>query len=137
MASHLQPERPPISLRISDADRLRNIAEAASAKFPQVSDFLAQEIDRAEILPDVRLRPDLVSMNSEVTFRDDVTGQERTVTLVYPQSANVDAGKISILTPIGAALIGLSVGQTIEFQTPNGQRAITVLKASPPRDDLG
>ena len=135
MASHLQPERPPISLRMSDADRLRNIAEAASAKFPQVSDFLAQEVDRAEILPDLGVLPDLVSMNSEVTFRDENSGQERKVTLVYPQSADVDTGKISILTPIGAALIGLSVGQTIEFQTPNGRRAITVLKTSPPRDD--
>lgn len=137
MASHMHTERPKISLRMSDADRLRNIAEAASTKFPQVSDFLAQEIDRAEILPDLGDLPDLVSMNSEVTFRDETNGQERKVTLVYPQSANVDAGKISILTPIGAALIGLSVGQTIEFQTPNGHRAITVLKASPPRDDLG
>lgn len=136
MASHLQPERPPISLRMCDADRLRNIAEAASTKFPQVSDFLAQEIDRAEILPDPGVQPDLVSMNSEVTFRDENSGQERKVTLVYPQSADVDTGKISILTPIGAALIGLSVGQTIEFQTPNGRRAITVLKASPPRDDV-
>ena len=137
MASHMQTERPKISLRMSDADRLRNIAEAASTKFPQVSDFLAQEIDRAEILPDRGDLPDLVSMNSEVTFRDEISGQERKVTLVYPQSADVDTGKISILTPIGAALIGLSVGQTIEFQTLNGRRTLTVLKASPPRDDLG
>ncbi len=73
--------------------------------------------------------PGLVAMESEVTFRDDISGQERTVTLVYPEAANVDAGKISILTPIGAALIGLSVGQTIEFQTPaGGWRALTVLQ---------
>lgn len=136
MASHLHPERPPISLRSRDVDRLRNLAEASSTKFPQVSDFLAQEIDRAAILPDPGVSPDLVSMNSEVVFRDDTNQQERTVTLVYPQSADVDTGKISILTPIGAALIGLSVGQTIEFQTPNGRRSITVLKAQPPRDDL-
>jgi regulator of nucleoside diphosphate kinase len=54
------------------------------------------------------------------------------VTLVYPEAADVDAGKISILTPIGAALIGLSVGQTIEFQTPGGRwRSLTVLKVQP------
>lgn len=134
MASYLQPQLPPISLRTCDANRLRNIAEAASEKYPQTTDFLAREIDRAEILPDTRLLPGLVTMDSEVTFRDDISTQERSVTLVYPDSANVDAGKISILTPIGAALIGLSVGQTIEFQTPGGRwRSLTVLKVIQPR----
>jgi regulator of nucleoside diphosphate kinase len=135
MASHLQPALPPISLRMCDADRLRNIAEAASSKYPQTTDFLAREIERAEILPDARLLPGLVTMDSDVTFRDDISMQERTVTLVYPEAADVEAGKISILTPIGAALIGLSVGQTIEFQTPGGRwRSLTVLKVDPVRN---
>jgi regulator of nucleoside diphosphate kinase len=134
MASYLQPELPPISLRMCDASRLRNIAEAASEKYPQTTDFLAREIERAEILPDTRLLPGLVTMDSEVTFRDDISMQERSVTLVYPEAADVDAGKISILTPIGAALIGLSVGQTIEFQTPGGRwRSLTLLKVIQPR----
>jgi regulator of nucleoside diphosphate kinase len=137
MASHLQPALPPISLRMCDADRLRNIAEAASGKYPQTTDFLAREIERAEILPDARLLPGLVTMDSDVTFRDDISMQERTVTLVYPEAPDVEAGKISILTPIGAALIGLSVGQTIEFQTPGGRwRSLTVLKVDPARDGL-
>ncbi len=134
MVSHLQPELPPISLRMCDANRLRNIAEAASEKYPQTTDFLAREIERAEILPDARLLPGLVTMDSEVTFRDDISLQERAVTLVYPEAADVDAGRISILTPIGAALIGLSVGQTIEFQTPGGRwRSLTVLRVQQPR----
>ncbi|HAO43126.1 MAG: nucleoside diphosphate kinase regulator [Planctomycetaceae bacterium TMED241] len=134
MVSHLQPELPPISMRICDANRLRNIAEAASEKYPQTTDFLAREIERAEILPDARLLPGLVTMDSEVTFRDDISMQERAVTLVYPEAADVDAGRISILTPIGAALIGLSVGQTIEFQTPGGRwRSLTVLRVQQPR----
>jgi len=131
--SHLTPELPPISLRMCDADRLRNIAEAASDKYPQTTDFLAREIERAEILPDARMLPGLVTMDSEVMFRDDISLQERSVTLVYPEAADVDAGKISILTPIGAALIGLSVGQTIEFQTPGGRwRSLTVLRVNQP-----
>lgn len=130
--SYLIPELPPISIRMCDADRLRNIAEAASEKYPQTTEFLAREIDRAEILTDAL--PGLVTMESDVTFRDDISLQERSVTLVYPEAADVDAGKISILTPIGAALIGLSVGQTIEFQTPGGRwRSLTVLKVSQPR----
>ena len=121
-------------MRMCDADRLRNIAEAAADKYPQTTDFLAREIERAEILPDARLLPGLVTMDSEVTFRDDISLQERAVTLVYPEAADVDAGRISILTPIGAALIGLSVGQTIEFQTPGGRwRSLTVLKVHQPR----
>lgn len=132
--SYLTPELPPISIRMCDADRLRNIAEAASEKYPQTTEFLAREIDRAEILTDVHSLPGLVTMESEVTFRDDISLQERSVTLVYPEAADVDAGKISILTPIGAALIGLSVGQTIEFQTPGGRwRSLTVLKVDQPR----
>lgn len=134
MATYLQPALPPISLRMCDADRLRNIAEAASDKYPQTTDFLAREIERADIVPDARLLPGLVTMDSDVTFRDDISMQERSVTLVYPEAADVDAGKISILTPIGAALIGLSVGQTIEFQTPGGRwRSLTVLKVKQPR----
>ena len=132
--SHLQPELPPISLRMCDAERLRNIAEAASEKYPQTTDFLTREIERADILPDTRLLPGLVTMESDVAFRDDISTQERTVTLVYPEAADVETGKISILTPIGAALIGLSVGQTIEFQTPGGRwRSLTVLKVRQPR----
>ena len=72
-------------------------------------------------------------MNSSVVFRDDASGQERAITLVYPEDADVDAGWISVLTPIGAALIGLSNGQTIEFQLPGGSwRSLTVLGVSAP-----
>ena len=124
-----------MSWRLSDIERLRKLAEAASMKYPQTTDFLAREIERAEVLPDARVLPGLVTMNSDVTFRDDISTQERTVTLVYPEAADVETGKISILTPIGAALIGLSAGQTIEFQTPGGRwRSLTVLKAYPSHD---
>lgn len=132
--SYLEPILPPISIRIGDAKRLRNLAEAAADKHPQTTEFLAREIDRAEILPDARLLPGVVTMNSEVTFRDDISMQEQTVTLVYPDAANINEGKISVLTPIGAAMIGLSVSQTIEFQTPGGRwRSLTVLKVQQPR----
>ncbi len=133
MTRPLNQALPPISLRPCDIDRLRILAEAAAEKYPQTADFLAREIERADILPDAHAVPDLVAMGSEVTFRDDVSGAERTVTLVYPETADVAAGRISILTPIGAALIGLSAGHTIEFQTPSGGwRSLTVLKAAQP-----
>jgi regulator of nucleoside diphosphate kinase len=61
--SYLTPELPPISIRMCDADRLRNIAEAASDKYPQTTEFLAREIDRAEILTDAHSLPGLVTMD--------------------------------------------------------------------------
>ena len=132
MMSYLQPVLPPICLKVSEIDRLWNIAEAASSTFPQTTAFLKREIGRAEILTASRVLVGLVTMNCEVTFRDDISGQERTVELTYPDEADVEANKISILTPIGAALIGLSVGQTIEFQNPGGRwRSLTVVKAYP------
>jgi regulator of nucleoside diphosphate kinase len=70
-------------------------------------------------------------MGSEVEFRDNKTGEVRRVTLVYPDEADVSRGRISVLTPIGAALIGLSESQSIDFQPPSGGlRSLTVLKVS-------
>jgi regulator of nucleoside diphosphate kinase len=70
-------------------------------------------------------------MGSRVTYRDETTGRVREVTLVYPEEANINLRRISILAPVGVGLIGLSVGQTIEFQTPTREkRSLTVLDVS-------
>lgn len=121
-------ELPSIVLTAADAERLRHLAEIGARLFPDAADFLAREVERAAIA-----RADglvgVVGMGSRVTFRDDVTQQIRTVTLVYPDAADVSAGRISVLTPIGAALIGLSEGQSIEWETPSGgRRSLTVLQ---------
>lgn len=129
MTSYLQPDLPPIALTRADYEQLARIADAAAAKFPRTSDFLAREVERAQLIDEIEMRPGLVKMGSRVSFRDDVSGQERMVTLVYPPEADVTEGKISVLTPVGAALIGLSVSQSIEWQTPSGGwRSLTVLK---------
>jgi regulator of nucleoside diphosphate kinase len=63
-----------------------------------------------------------------VKFRDDLTGKSRLVTLVYPDEASVGDGKLSVLTPIGAALVGLSRNQSIDWETSGGElRSLTVL----------
>ncbi len=128
-ASYTRTTLPPITLRAQDEERLRNLAEAASERFPRTAEFLAREVDRADILEPTKVLPGLVVMGSEVTFRDETTGKTRNVTLVYPDEADIDANKISVLTPIGAALIGLSVSQSIEWQTQTGDwRSLTVLE---------
>lgn len=119
---------PPIALTLEDLRRLEQLANAGMARHPQTADYLIREIERAHVLESGQDVRGFVSMGSRVEFRDEITKRVRTVTLVYPDEADVSAGKISVLTPIGAALIGLSKGQSIAWQSPAGdRRTLTVL----------
>jgi regulator of nucleoside diphosphate kinase len=130
MARYFNIDLPPIAITRRDSERLAHLAGVAGDKFPVTSEFLAREIERAHVIEDFQSLPGLVSMGSEVEFRDDVSGQIRRVKLVYPEDAGKEAATVSVLTPVGAALIGLSVSQSIEFQTPSGGwRSLTVLAA--------
>ena len=82
---------------------------------------LAPELDRADIVPSLAVPPDVVTMYSRVAFEDETTGQFRVVTIVYPQDADPSEGKISVMAPVGSALLGLSVGQSIEWCFPDGR----------------
>ena len=94
---------------------------------PGVGDYLQTELSRAIIAPDGTLGRDVVAMHSELEYRDDLSSVTRRVTLVYPGEQDVAAWKISVLTPIGAALIGLSAGQSIAFHDRTGEeRRLTV-----------
>lgn len=128
MTSYLLQELPPIAIIRGDLEKLERLAGAATGSFAQTADFLAREIARAQVIEAFESRPGLVKMGSKVTFRDDATGQVRTVTIVYPDEADVAEGRISVLTPVGAALIGLSVSQSIEWEARDGRlRSLTVL----------
>ena len=82
-------------------------------------------------MPDDGDLPGVVRMGSRVGYRDERTGEARQVVLIYPHEADISQRRISVLTPVGAALIGLSVGQAIDFQTPGQQtRTLTVLSVS-------
>jgi regulator of nucleoside diphosphate kinase len=120
---------PPITILADDRERLEALAQASMERFPQTANYLARELERARTArADER---NFVRMGSIVRFRDDTTAQTREVTLVYPDRADIAAGRVSVLTPIGAALIGLSEGQTINWQTPAGDwRPLTVLSVS-------
>ena len=87
----------------------------------ELADLLEEELARASVVEDDQVPPDVVSMNSTVSFEDIETGKTTVITLVYPPDANIEANKISILTPVGSALIGLRVGQTIQWPFPNGK----------------
>jgi regulator of nucleoside diphosphate kinase len=129
MTSMLRKELPPIIVSGMDFDRLDRLATAAARSLPRTADFLAREIARGTIAPSGFILRGVVIMGSWVEFRDDATGQSRTVNLVYPDQADLADGKLSVLSPVGAALIGLSVGQSIEWETPSGGwRSLTVLQ---------
>jgi regulator of nucleoside diphosphate kinase len=89
---------------------------------------LAAEVGRAHVLANGKQPKNLVCMNSEVEFRDDATGKTRKVVLVYPAEADIVQSKISVLSPVGTALIGLQTGDSITWETPSGEvRQLTVL----------
>lgn len=127
--THIRRELPPISLSGLDSERLERLAQAAAAKVPHTADFLAREVARANVVPSGFKLQGVVAMGSWVRFRDDTTNHVRAVTLVYPDQADLAVSRLSVLSPVGAALIGLSEGQSIEWQSPNGGwRSLTVLQ---------
>lgn len=90
------------------------------------AEALEEELSRANIIAQNEIPPNVVTMNSKVRFVDESCGSATEITLVYPQDADVQEGRISILAPVGVALLGLSVGQKIDWKMPNGQ--VKVLK---------
>jgi regulator of nucleoside diphosphate kinase len=91
------------------------------------SDPLESELQRAVIVAQRDVSPDVVTMNSEVVYEDVATGARRTIRVVYPKDADVAAGRISVLAPVGAALLGLRVGQEITWRVVNGIKRIRVV----------
>jgi regulator of nucleoside diphosphate kinase len=128
--------RPRIVVTAGEHTLLMGLAERALERESSVGEYLAEELSRAFIVPDDACAPNVIRMGSTVTYREDATARIRTVTLVYPREADIDRHRISILTPIGAALIGLSPSQTIQWPSPGGAMAtLTVLDVSNERGD--
>jgi regulator of nucleoside diphosphate kinase len=118
----------------ADFQKLTSLIESSNS---QAAELLEEELGRAQIVADDSLPGDAVSMNSKVCFQDLESGKETVVTLVYPHEANIEENKISILAPVGSALIGLQVGQVIQWPVPNGKvkRLKVVSVAAGPKPD--
>jgi regulator of nucleoside diphosphate kinase len=122
------PVLPPITVTADDMRRLNALASSSEELFPRVAHFLAREMERATEVEDSTPLNGIIRMGSQVRYRDDKTGEVKDVVLVYPHEADIALKRISVLTPVGAALIGLSMGQSIEFSTPGDRsRSVTVL----------
>ena len=112
----------------------RNEIIISKEQFKKISDLilnnptpaaeqLEEELGRAIVVEDHQIPQNIVMMNSQVTFVEIESGKKNTVTLVYPNESNINENKVSILAPIGIALIGLSVGQNIEWILPTGKKS--------------
>lgn len=125
--------RPRIRLIDDEAERLEDLAVRAASITPEVSKLLLEEIDRAQIHTAATLPRNVIRMYSQVKYLDEASGQTRSIQLVYPPDADIGGGRISILTPAAAGLIGLTEGQSISWPARDGhERKLTVVKVEAP-----
>ena len=125
-----QETLPPLTISTGDYDRLAFLASFGlnSQQDRPAAAMLADELIRATVLTPRAIPPSVATMHSRLEYRDDVTGDVRCATLVYPDEDDGDAARVSVLSPEGAALIGLSAGQSITWRTPKGWRSLTLLR---------
>ena len=131
----IERKEPPIVVSTRDYDRLISLAMAIERRDPSLSSFLIEELERASLLQPNEIAPNVVTMYSRVEFLHHDRGSQ-CVTLVYPNEENIAQGKISVLTPIGAALLGLAEGDSFDWTTRTGQQhRLTVLKVHAERTE--
>lgn len=129
--SQTEFSRTPILVGDVDQERLMSLASGTAG------DDLFAELARAETMPAASLPKDVVRMGAFVRFHTR-GGGPREVTLVYPEQADIDLGRISVLTPIGTALLGLREGQSIAWRTRDGRKdVLTVDEVRAPDDSAG
>ena len=120
---------PPIILGQTDADRIAALVRQIETTQPQLADLLLGELERADIRLDAAVPADTVTMEAFVEFLDEAHGTTRTVQLVYPSQADIAANRISVLTPVGAGLLGLSEGQSIVWPDRAGrERPLKIIR---------
>ena len=125
--------RPVIHMIDVEADRLTELTLHKQHELNRIYEMLLGEIERAAICSRDTIAANVVTMGSEVTFIDEKTGTQRTVELVYPAFADIAAGRVSILTPVGAGLIGLRTGQSILWPDRSGEEhRLTIIEVKQP-----
>ena len=113
-----------------DRQRLERLIELAGERSRRANhQYLAgleEELERAETVAPADVPADVITMRSKVRLKDLDTGKEMVYVLVFPSEANYDEGKISVLAPVGTAMLGYRVGDTIEWEVPSGMRRLRV-----------
>ncbi|SFO35603.1 regulator of nucleoside diphosphate kinase [Roseovarius lutimaris] len=128
-----RPRAPKIVINADDLAHIEALAEGAIERNPALADRLMDEIGRARIVKPARMPSNVVAIGSTVTYRDETTGAERTVTLTYPEDADIAQQRVSLVTPIGVALLGLAEGAVFHWDTRAGQRkTLSVIRVEAP-----
>lgn len=124
---------PKIHMIAAESDAINALAESFEKRNPEVAALLYDELDRAVLRDAADMPADTVTMNSDVEFIDERSGLNRTVTLVYPKDADISENRISIMTPIGAGLIGMTAGDSIAWPDRSGaERLLKIINVSQP-----
>ena len=121
--------RPSIFLTTKDVEKLRDLIREAYHTEYRGSDYLkllSAEMEKASVVDPDQIPADVITLNSTTRLIDQDTDEEMVYTLVFPEDADSSQGKISILAPIGTAMLGYKVGDTFEWDTPGGKRIIHV-----------
>ena len=132
-SNHASARLPKIHLDKTLVGRLEALATAMMRRSPEVGERLLDEIARAKLVAPDRLGDDIVTIGSEVTYRDLSADRLQTVIVVYPEDADIDQHRISVLTPVGVALLGLSPGAIISWVTRDDEtRLLEIVTVKPP-----
>ena len=127
--SAASPRHPNIVVSQATLERLEGLAEGAMRRNPALADRLLDELGRARIVAPPKMPQNVVAIGSNVTYRDETSGRERTVMLVYPEDADIARQRISVMTPLGVALLGLAEGAAFYWDTrENQRRTLTVIQ---------
>lgn len=123
----------PIYITRDDYSKLRLLVTTALySNATAALEKLRSELDRAAVLDPHAIPPGVVTMESRVEFEDVSTGEVEEYTITFPESANVEQKRLSILAPIGTALIGCREGDVVNWTTPGGVRQLKVLRVTQP-----
>lgn len=122
----------PKDIVVTEADygRLQRLIESSRqfrSRDAEHLEMLEQELERALVVKVGEVRHDVVTMNSEVRIKDLNSGHEVTYQIVFPRDADIAKNRISVLAPIGTALLGYSAGSIVELQAPSGMRRFRIL----------
>ena len=110
----------------SRLEELIAVADEFGGRNRKDLESLAKELDRSEVVSSKDVPPDVVTMNSKVVLRDLNTDERMTYVLVFPKDANIDAGRISVLAPVGTAILGYAKGDIVEWSVPSRVRSICI-----------
>ena len=121
------------TIYITDFDRERlysliNNNRLASSRIRAQVEKLEEELEKAVVVEPENIPADVVTMNTKLRLRDEQSGEERILSLVFPSDADFEKNRISVLAPVGTALLGYRVGDLIEWEVPSGTKTFRIIE---------